>query len=248
MSRVNVTLSYSRDGGELLTGSIVTALDREEVEDPFENMAFNDVYTQLALTLKDLSDAELGEVAVVRLDTLTKHKSTLSGELVGLLRNDLEVALQMLNPPPTRVVISDRVRPPDIALIPKLRAGIDTLAAAFSENVYAAVDNGRVESPITGRWEELNRPYQEVTSTDPGVPARRVYGPASVGGVYVRGCGVDGQDYSKWAVFRVKDLLATDAQEFYLPRQWNAAAWISRENLNSRYKRYCEETSDRTEQ
>lgn len=119
-------------------------------------------------------------------------------------------------------------------VVPKsagLRAGHDTLAAAFGERVYVrlrAVEDGhQLEHPLTGRWVPLGTD-KWVQRVDFEVVLTSSNG---------------------WVSFKVLDLLEAPAARYYLPREWNAyGGWISKDQLQEMYNQFIKERDHVVEQ
>jgi hypothetical protein len=98
---------------------------------------------------------------------------------------DPAAAIQELSPPPRRVIVRSPVAVSATATVqPVFRAGADTLADAFGEEVYLKVRDGRFEDPATGRWvplgfeQKLVGEWVRVAITDLlGLPADRFFLP-----------------------------------------------------------------------
>jgi hypothetical protein len=159
----------------------------------------------------------------------------LEPELLQLLLTDPDQYIE-------RHTIPDRIadlRPPDRVSklaapyqAPRggLRAGHDTLADAFGDNVYLRMRAGKVENPCTGRWcsileleEDLNRKGRQVKLvTDL---------PVLVTSDLLQRTG--------WLVIATSDLLQSAATRFYLPREWNeSGSWVTKERLQELYDQF----------
>lgn len=153
---------------------------------------------------------------------------TMEPQLLELLASTPAEYIRLHSPPDRHVVVRGTPAPrPSQGATPLLRAGHDTLAAAFGDKVYLRVRSGRVESPDTGRWDRL--PAVEVRM---GLPA-----PLEV--VYT-----DTESMSGWALIDIELLLKHSQPLFYLPRVWNPhAGWIQRSQLQELYDAYQKEKS-----
>lgn len=167
-------VKYRRDG-ESYIGSIYTygALQEE-----FGNSTFAQMIRLVHLTLQVLSDVK---VMFQRTDRDGLLPVEIDAEMVNLIRVD-----------PAKYIAAHTVAHRTIDLrkgtdrtsklaekyeVPKhgtIRAGHDTLAVAFGDNVYLSMRKLRVEHPVTGRWAALGAlehelpqlPFKEVISFD----------------------------------------------------------------------------------
>lgn len=112
---------------------------------------------------------------------------------------------------------------------PVLRAGYDTLADSFGDDVYVRRrDDDLVECPCCGRWHcrltELDEFRIELSC-----PCEfRHHGGGSVTG--------------SWVSIPTQDLIDHKVERFFLPRAWNyAGPWIARDLLRRMYERFVRE-------
>jgi hypothetical protein len=106
-----------------------------------------------------------------------------------------------------------------------LRAGHDTLADAFGEDVYLRLRTDKVEHPADGRWV----PLSEFITWLGGCVVRQVHGKDSG---------------RSWAIVPLQALLQTDTVLFYIPREWNTyGSWITKAQLMELYKKFTEDKS-----
>ncbi len=125
------------------------------------------------------------------------------------------------------VVVRDRPVTQERVKI-QLRAGYDTLADAFGDNVYVRYrDDGCVECPCCGRW------HARIEGEDLICRCHITVTPAKL-------CG-------SWVELPTFDLVygAPGVARFYLPRAWNISGpWITREALAEKYRTFIKETSN----
>lgn len=109
-----------------------------------------------------------------------------------------------------------------------IRAGYDTLADAFGDNVYVRYrDDGCVECPCCGRWHARIEGEDLVCRCHPTITPAKL-------------CG-------SWVELPTFDLVfgVPGVARFYLPRAWNISGpWISREALSEKYGKFIKESSN----
>jgi hypothetical protein len=109
-----------------------------------------------------------------------------------------------------------------------IRAGYDTLADAFGDNVYVHHrDDGCVECPCCGRWHARIEDETLVCRCNGSITSAKL-------------CG-------SWVELPTFDLVfgVPGVARFYLPRAWNnSGPWISREALSAKYVKFIKETSN----
>jgi hypothetical protein len=126
------------------------------------------------------------------------------------LRNNFDKAMDLLHPPARVVKVRDRPKTISISL----RSGYGTLADALGESIYISRDQDRVESPLTGRWENNQ---------------------------HLNGLGLTIVN-QVWATVDATRLLGVKAGRFWLPRRWNPSqGWICREDFSKLFNTYKEE-------
>ncbi len=147
---------------------------------------------------------------------------------------------------PTAVV--EPQRSANVPIVPRpLRAGVDTLADAFGEEVYVRVrlpgeGTFEAECPECGRWAGFA--MQAATGMFL-IFCRKCCVKASV----AKMLPVDrlepfptAQISPRWAVLKTTTLLGRASARFYLPREWNTSgAWISHDDLEKKYEQYTQE-------
>jgi len=221
----DVELTYKRVGehyeGEITASSITVA---------FSDWSFAKMMTEASLRLQ-LVDPHVGLV-IKRTDRKGLLPARLEPQLLHLLRTD-PVAYIKANSVPDRVLdLRDSTRKSKLAesddhVVPKsvgLRHGLDTLADAFGEVLYAkakpmAGGYWRYEHPATGRWSDLQTIEHWLSSHDTEVR------PSS--------------DTGGWLLIKVELLLKTHAERFYYPREWNEfGSWITKEQLQAKIEKF----------
>lgn len=112
-----------------------------------------------------------------------------------------------------------------------LRHGLNVLADAFGETVYAKAKphpgGWRFEHPATGRWVDLNTIERWLGTHD-----TEIYPLDEKGG---------------WLLLKTAQLLNTDAERFYFPREWNEfGSWISKDQLREKLDQFRKDKTDVT--
>lgn len=203
---------------------------------PFECVTFAEMMTQAHRFLVKYPDAGL---VLNRTDRTGLLPAQLEPNLLKLLRED-PVAYIKANTIPDRVIDlrGDRksaLSANDGAQVPRssgLRHGLDTLAEAFGEVVYAKAKQmtgglWRYEHPGTGRWSDLNTIEHWLRSHDTSVM------PTS--------------DHAGYLLIKVELLLRTGAERFYYPREWNEfGSWITKEQLQTKLDQFKKDKANGT--
>ena len=154
------------------------------------------------------------EIIFTRSDRPELTPYPLASELVEAVKTNPQEAIRMMTPPDIRVVIGRRPEPPAT-----LRAGSDTLAAAFGERVLCRARDKELECPGCGKW---CSPFMYCTNV-----------------FYCRACDEDfATAYcdSNWFFVSVPELLTSKLDRFFLPRKWNGfKPWVDRARLKELY-------------
>jgi hypothetical protein len=147
-------------------------------------------------------------------------------ELKRILEHPIDFATRADGMSRTVVV---RDTPPEVRAVVRVRAGYDTLADSFGDNVYVRhrADDGKIECPCCGRWmAEL-----DATETLRCRCTGRIV-PAKICGSWVEICTVDLTEHP-------------NVQRFYLPRAWNISGpWIKKDDLTKKLATYLQEVSN----
>lgn len=237
---MRVTLEHKRVH-ELYQGKVYRG---DTVVFDFGGLSFADMILDLSKILKDED-----EVWMKRTDREGLHPVALSKAEVALLREHPEDYINSFSLPPIRVITRDEVRPRDVLRV-RVRAGHDTLADAFGDEVYCRYKDNKVESPFTGRWrppdvvqtpEGTRRALLQVHLGDPELVKRQVEG-----GPQLR---LVPEGEPQWAAIKTEALLkfaqVFGADRYYLPRAWNQPGpWISHADLQKKYDEYLKEKED----
>lgn len=236
----DIRMHYGRDG-ETYNGSLAvnghTSTDDGSIEH-FTGYTFARMMSRLA---KQIRRFNAGNVKVV-LSRTEKAGSNyeLDKDTIQLLRDDPAAAIRSMTHPDrvVKVPVGGK-NPPQknvgVSMGSRLRAGHDTLADAFGDEVYVLVDLARdaLECPVCGR---LKGEFAEVSPHS----TARMYGCTNcMNGFIVQLCG------DNWASIRTAELIQVKADRFYLPRQWNKGGpWITRIDLTRKYRAFEKERAD----
>jgi hypothetical protein len=218
-----------------LSGTILTSVAGLVLETSFNGLSF--LRMMISLSTAIAAHPEL-RVFMSRLEQTEKFALELDRDTTNLIRTDPIAATRALSEPHRRVLVRGSTlrdtQPPAVLMPEPLRAGYDTLADAFGEDVYIRTrlkpdGDGSVlllESPFHGRW---SMPY----STDGTLflDIKRLV-PIELTGAETR-----------WATVRVEHLLRHTTPRFWLPRAWNPGSWIFRADLETRLKKFRSESS-----
>lgn len=233
----NVKLTYRREGEKF-----VGLIEHGALMFEFKNgIGFAEMMTHAHRFLVDAPQAGL---LITRTERPNMLPVQLEPTLLKLLRED-PVAYIKANSIPPRIIdlregqktskLADGERY-DMPRNVHLRHGLDTLADAFGEMVYAKAKQvggfWRFEHPGTGRWADL--PTIEhwfgkrasgyvlpIDATDPKLATRG------------------------YLTLNVEDLLRTNAERFYYPREWNEfGSWISKDQLAAKLAQFRKDKSN----
>ena len=219
MSRADIRLKYGRVGHEY-HGVLGVTVDGVLSETDFEGHTFARMLSSVAthVRLHDEATVELSRLELPGSDYL------MDAGTVDLLRKDPAAAISAMTHEDRTVVIRDRKSSdPPRGL---LRAGHDTVAASFGDNVYMSVsDLGRFECPGCGRWSPV---MTHVSAACDGTACRlKIFG---------------NTHGTAWFSTSTELLLSRGLTRYYLPRPWNpSGGWISHEDLRTMFEAFKKE-------
>lgn len=177
---------------------------------PFTGVHFEAIIRLVSKHIAPEDDA----LSFIRSDRPELQPFTIGSELLAVIRNKPEEAVQRMSYPEVRIVVG---RPP--APLTTLRACARTLAAAFGERVLCRARDLDIECPGCGRW---------CPSSD-----SRHRCPLCGLEVAVERCD------NNWVFVSVTELLASKLERFFLPREWNGfKPWVDRARLEELYKAF----------
>ena len=230
-----VAMTYQRTG-DTYSYHLAYMLEDVLVERRGEGKPFSSVILALSDALKLVPD---GAVVLRRTDRPGLDEIKLDSQMRDLIRQDPDKYLAIVTEPDRVVVVGDRKakRSAELYRSPHVRSGYDTLAESFGDHVYVRLrDDGKVECPCCGRWsatiEDIPVPY-----TRPDGSPLKIMVCACLAKLSVK--SVSGS----WVEI-ITMLLLTNAVygRYYLPRSWNPAGWISRDELSRMYESYFKES------
>ena len=234
MKQVELILRYKRVG-EAFHGEIMS---KDEAGSEFICKLFNDksftwMMARYAEALVDHPDAK---AIMERTDREGLNPFVLDDATTQLLRTDPVAAIRAMNLEPRTVIVRDEIKPQDSVKL-RLRAGYDTLADAFGDELYLKVKDGKIECPFCGRWRtaHLTR-VPSATLGEETIYAFRCEDSFAFNLVAeVRG--------DKWAATDTEVLLRLYRRDrYFLPRAWNTQGqWITHEALTQKYEQYVKE-------
>jgi hypothetical protein len=184
----------------------------------FMQADFAHLIEETALALK--RHTEVTSVAFERTERAGIPIYVLTDEELDELRENPKAFAEKRSPEAIRVVVRDATVPSKKFVV---RAGYDTLADAFGDDVYIRRVEDKVECPCCGRWAaatttSLLCSCMQVTSL-----------PLS-------------QCLDRWAVAPLEHLLIQRRERYYLPRAWNTSGpWISHKDLTQKLLDYRNE-------
>lgn len=185
----------------------------------FNRWTFSRMMSNLASEIR-----ELKEVEVILSRTEKPLDQVMDNSLVEQLRTDPAAAIQAMSPP-HRVV--KRAPKTEASAGSKLRAGHDTLADAFGDDVYLQRRADDIECPGCGRW--------TLRIGDSYSSKEHWAGCACGMGLIV--C-LEG----KWAYSDTMLLLDQPFDRYFIPRKWNeSGSWISHGDLKKKFEDFKQE-------
>lgn len=239
----DIVLQYRRVG-ETYTGTIgipdehyasamgIDAADANELPDHrivFDSLNFREMMLEVYRWLQLVPTAGL---LIQRMERPGLMPVQLAPDMLELLREDPVRYIEMHSIPPRTIDLRTGTKRlsalaagerSDIPKTTGLRAGVDTMAAAFGETIYLKMRDKLVEHPATGRWVSFREIEQFLGSHN----AEIVF---------------PGERRTGWITVPLKELLATTTAKFYLPREWNTyGSWITKEQLTEMYEHFIDE-------
>lgn len=162
-----------------------------------------------------LNNYTVDRVIIERTDRIGLQPIVLDNPTAEILKKDPALAIRLMNyNGPTVADVSGKT----VTRVPIIRAGYDTVAEAFGDEVYCRMRGGLVECPGCGLWSSARQPFECKKRCGLGTTKLEV------------------RYTAEWAVFKVGDLLALSYSRYYLPRGWNpSASWISWKALKKMY-------------
>lgn len=219
----DIKLSYGRVG-ELYDGSIWVQvyptrgfLSRFE----FEGYSFPRMMSKLAEFIREYEETT---VVLTRTEANGSHYR-LDAETVDLLRTDPAAAISHMMPESRLVVIRNEMKTTSQPPSGLLRAGHETIAASFGDELYCEVNQaGKIECPGCGRWTPVTSKWLSCTSPRCAVRVRGIMTGKS------------------WFVVSTETMLSLKLSRYYFPRNWNPKkGWISWDELNEMYETFKKE-------
>lgn len=229
MTKADIRLEYGRSG-ETYHGSFIVE-GREDSPglllvksiDPFSDYTFARMMSALARNIRKCSDVD---VVLARLE-VKGSEYKLDAGTVELLRTDPAAAIRsMMHEDRTVIIRSSKSNRPPPGL---LRAGHDTVAAAFGDDTYVSInDLGRFECPGCGRWSPCTT---HVSAACDNRECSLTLTGTSHGG--------------RWFAVSTAQLVAKKKPRYYVPRAWNpSGGWISNEDLSKMLEDYSKERDE----
>jgi hypothetical protein len=220
-----LTLLYRREGADLSTGGFYTTDETKHVIIlvQFQRLTYGAMMRALATYIQS---NDYSAVFTQRTDREMLPVQQMSAEEFELFKADPAAAIRR------RIIPVQEVNLRDAQERPPLRAGLETLADAFGDNVYVrgrtrATEN-ELECPGCGTWSVVNRKGRV-----PTFDCKKCRMGTTL---------VDFSPTGLWVGITVEELFETGVEQFFLPRAWNTYGnWISRDNLNVLYLTYLKE-------
>lgn len=220
----DVTLKYKRTG-EVYAGSL-SVDGTHTLPSEFQELDFAQMMRKTSALLNQYKNAQL---RVQRTDREGMLPLQLEPKLLDQLRNDPEGYIKANTIAPRTI---DLRKERTSALAAKyetprhggLRNGLNTLADAFGEVVYAKAKKWaggawRYEHPATGRWSDLATIEYWLQSHNTEVQPL--------------------DDKTGYLLLSVEQLLKVDAERYYLPREWNEFGnWITKNQLRQKLEQF----------
>ena len=219
----DVKLTYKR------VGEVYVGLIEKHGSKSFEFKDGLDFAQMMMHTNRFLLQNPQSNLLIQRTDREGMLPVQLEPKLLHMLRNDPEGYIKANTIAP-RVIDLRKDRTSALAAkheTPRhggLRNGLNTLADAFGDVVYAKAKKWaggvwRYEHPATGRWADLPTIEYWLQSHDTEVQPL--------------------DDKTGWLLLSVEQLLKVDTDRYYFPREWNEfGSWISKEQLQQKLEQF----------
>ncbi len=237
------------------TGYISTEVDGTVIlKEDFTDMPYHQMITRLSKRARNRPKAD---VHFMRLDQKPQPVAMqMNPAMLNVLKEDPVRYIRAtsfspidLRPESKKVRSESRVKVTDsvsLKLRP-LRAGVDTLADAFGDEVAVRVrfgDGGAfdAECPGCGRWAGFGMKAETGTyliRCENGCSNPKAHGtwvPVEALAPLSR------KENPRWAKVKVETLLSKKYKRYFLPRTWNTSGpWISHEDLQKKHEHYIKE-------
>ena len=224
--KAHLRLSYGRTG-EVYDGTIWAQIEPTRgfisvLE--FEKFSFPRMMSKLAEAIRKYDEVD---VTLVRLEVRGSDYK-LDSETVKMLRIDPAAAISHMMPESRVVVIRDERKPRSEPPSGLLRAGHETIAAAFGDNLYCTVNGeSKAECPGCGRWSVVGTKSFYCNNKQCNIHASGV---------------LTGR---AWFVLSTDEVLNLKLPKYYFPRSWNPKrGWISWPELNAMYETFKKEREE----
>lgn len=238
-----VTLEYRRIGNSMSSSGRILSDENgliTEEGQPFDGFEFKRMMGLLANVLGNWPPEQEVEVLLQRTDHEGLLPYKLDAKTVTLFRTDPVAAIAAFGFPTQSVSNTvarvQRDRAPRVQ--PSIRAGHDTLADAFGDQLYFKVRKHELECPGCGYWGMFASPSLLAAPERAGECFKTAFVcPKKCGGRFLVTC------LETWGYVDTKYLLErTKLDAFYFPRAWNEGKpWVSRESLQQKYNAYSTE-------
>lgn len=264
---MQLVLRYGRDG-EVYNGDVrrneygevcIDEAGEVEVLRSFKGLSFESMLVLFSGFLRDYV-YECDEAVFQRTESHALQPYVLAQSMADLIRTDPIKAAQCMSPSSVVVHVRGKSRVESSVKI-TVRAGYDTLADAFGDEVYCRTRGwhkvestykdkeqhywgGELESIFDGRWKKCHviggKGFEHTVS----VPDDLYIAPT---------CALVTVMYTKvsdsWAAVSVPSLLEVGARRkhgrYFLPQAWNESGpWILHEELKKKYDEYVKEKND----
>ena len=225
---MRVILEHKRIGHEY-DGRFVLDDNKDEVNTvllTFSRKDYKSIICELSIFLKKYPQAL---AVITRTDRPGLLPISLDHEATDLIRNDPVAAIRSMHVEPLRINVR-----PKVVESPLLRVGYDSMSDSFGDYVYIRRRSTRVESPFTGRWEEVHWSYI-------GLPILPGFG-----------LMFEIEEVNdRWMRIKTPNLLILPADmpeesaNYFIPRAWNVSGpWINHEDLNKKYDEFQQERDE----
>ena len=218
--RENIILAYQREGNDV-TGYVRLAAGL--ILQEFKEVTFTTMLTHLARAIS--AHPQYG-VVFQRLDHPRLVPSVLDAATVELFRVDPVAAIQSL----TFETSALPQKPPKVPTN-ALRVGYDTLAEAFGDMTFFRIVRDSIECPGCGQLAVFRKAAER--------DGYAIFKCRKACPEHIPLLVMDLTE--QWLFLPTSRLLQQPLDQFFLPLIWNTGAWITRQDLEHKYKAYMAE-------
>lgn len=223
----DLMLIFRLDGalvtGRVLFGDPVSGERGAVCVSEFEKVTFALMLARLAEQVSCFGERDEKIGVTMRRSDLSQPAVRLDDETIMRLYVDPVSVIRSMSLAPTKIFL----RRQDPSTTSPLRVGYDAIAATFGDEVYIRRRGDQVECPCCGRWANVGH-----STPDPSLITASICRSGACRAKLAITLRSD-----RWASIAVTSLLANpDREKFFLPRDWTPSPWVTREDLEKKYR------------